>query len=217
MKVQNIAAIKIASIFGVLGGIGGGIHGVGEVLQGNITPLSMFFSSWTQGPIAMYLDGDPALSLIQNMLVTGIITLIISAICIIYSTGIYINKCSGKLLIALSVIMLLVGGGVGPPILVLLAGFAALGIHSSYLWWQKHLHGQLGNLLAMLWPWIFTVCTLNGMFLVIGHVIAVYFFAPVRADIFQYSFLFPVFSVLLSIITGIAYDISKQEENLSNS
>lgn len=33
----NPAAKSIASTFGVLGGLGGMVHGVGEVLQGDIT------------------------------------------------------------------------------------------------------------------------------------------------------------------------------------
>ena len=212
VQIHNTAASKISSIFGVLGGLGGIVHGVGEVLQGNVLTDSFFFSSWTQGPIAIYLDGDPAFSLIPNLLITGILTLLFSAATIIYALLIYRNKIKGRLLIILSIIMLLVGGGVGPPILTLLAGLAALGVGSSYLWWRQHLPRQVQRVFTMIWPWVFGLCVGNGVFLVVGHVIAVYFFAPVSAVIFQNSFFFAVVLLALSIITGIAHDISNQDE-----
>lgn len=209
--IMNAAAKKIAATFGVLGGLGGVVHGIGEVLQGNISPSGFFISSWAQGPIATYLDGDPAITLIPNLLITGILALVVSIATIIHSIVFINKKRHGKILILLSVIMLFVGGGVGPPVLALLAGVAALGVNSAYFWWRTLLHKKIRSVLAMLWPWIFAVCMLNGIFLVVGHVIAVYFFAPVSAGVFQNSFYISVVLVILSIITGIAYDISKQE------
>ncbi|MFA6904114.1 MAG: hypothetical protein WC236_13645 [Gallionellaceae bacterium] len=203
------AAKAIALVFGILGGLGGIVHGVGEVLQGNIKPDEMFFSSWTQGPIALYLDGDPAFSVIPNFFVTGVFTLVVSTLVVLWSCVFIEKKHGGFVLISLSIAMLLVGGGVGPPTLALLAGISGVGINATYSWWRVHLNKNIQHILGTLWPWIFGVCVVNGLFLVIGHVIAVYFFAPVNAEIFQYSFLFAVLSLIVSIIAGIGYDISR--------
>jgi len=49
----NIGAARIvASIFGVLAGLGGVTHGIGETLQGNMAPNGIMINSWTEGPIA---------------------------------------------------------------------------------------------------------------------------------------------------------------------
>ncbi|MDH5387178.1 MAG: hypothetical protein OEY06_01870 [Gammaproteobacteria bacterium] len=205
------AAKAIASVFGVLGGLGGIVHGVGEVLQGNIKPDGMLFSSWAQGPIALYLDGDPAFTIIPNFLITGILTLLISTLVVSWSCIFIEKKHGGFILILLSIAMLLVGGGIGPPTLALLAGISGLGINASYLWWRVHLNENIRLILAASWPWVFGVCVVNGVFLVIGHVIAVYFFAPVKAEIFQYSFFFAVLSLVISIVAGVGFDMSRRE------
>jgi len=54
---QRNAARIVASIFGVLAGLGGLTHGIGEVLQGNVAPSGIVINSWTQGPIATNMGG----------------------------------------------------------------------------------------------------------------------------------------------------------------
>jgi hypothetical protein len=208
-KIQTInsAAGYTASIFGILAGLGGIVHGIGEVFQGNAVADKFFFKSWTEGPIAMYVDGDPAFSLIRNLLFTGILTLFISSAVIVWSIVFIKNKYSGLVLLLLSIMMLLFGGGVGPPVIGILAGIAGLGITSSYPRLRIVLTGKTRKGLALIWPWIYGVCVANGIFLVIGHVVAVYLFAPVRSQLFLNSFLLAVFLLTLSIITGIAYDL----------
>lgn len=69
---HGFALRATAVCFGILGALGGLVHGVGEVLQGAVKPAGVFIASWAEGPIARYLDGDPALTLIPDMLATGI-------------------------------------------------------------------------------------------------------------------------------------------------
>ena len=204
------AAKAIAMSFGILGALGGMVHGVGEVRQGPIEPAGMFISSWTQGPIALYFDGDPAITLIPNLLYTGIMTLLISIIMVIYSVAFLEKKHSGLVLIILSVVLLIVGGGVGPPTLSLLAGIAGLGINSRHTWWRKHVKGNLQYFLSKAWPFVFLACLANGLFNVVGHVIAAYYFAPASAEVFLNSFLLAIPLLLTSIISGISYDSKEQ-------
>jgi hypothetical protein len=42
---QRSAARIVASIFGVLAGVGGLTHGIGEVLQGNVAPSGIVINS----------------------------------------------------------------------------------------------------------------------------------------------------------------------------
>lgn len=211
--LTNISPARIvASVFGVLAGLGGIIHGIGEVLQGNVAPDGIWIYSWTQGPIATNMGGEPGITIVPNLLVTGILTLIVSLIVIIWAAVFVRRKNGGRILLLLSGIMLLVGGGVGPPIIGILAGVAGLGIDAPLSWWHKHLPVSLRRFLAALWPWIFGIAVINGVFLVIGSVILVYFFDLNNPDLFTNSFFFAVVSLLLMIFTGRAYDIQRDQE-----
>ena len=212
--LANISAAKIAaSIFGVLAGLGGLTHGIGEVLQGNVAPDGIWIYSWTQGPIATNMGGEPGITIIPNLLVTGILTIIVSLIVVILAAAFVQRKNGGWILIILSVIMLFVGGGVGPPIIGILAGVAGLGINAPLSWWRKNLSVNLRRFLAALWPWIFGIAVVNGVFLFIGSVILVYFFDLNNPDLFTNSFFFAVVSLLLVIFTGRAYDIRRQTKS----
>jgi len=206
------AARIVASIFGVLAGLGGLTHGIGEVLQGNIAPDGIWIYSWTQGPIATNMGGEPGITLIPNLLATGILTIIVSLIIIIWAAAFVQRKNGGRILLLFSVILLLVGGGVGPPIIGILAGMAGTGIEAPLTWWSKHLSVNLGRFLATLWPWIFSITVINGVFLVIGSVILVYFFNLNNPDLFTNSFFFVVISLLLTIFAGVVYDIQRDQE-----
>ena len=206
--LNNVSAAKLtASIFGILSGLGGLTHGVGETLQGNVSPDGTIINSWTQGPIAAYMDGDPGMTIVPNLLITGILTIIVSLTLIVWSVAFVHRKNGGMIQICLSTAMLLVGGGFGPPTIGVLAGVAGLGINSRHIWWRTHLSVNIRSTLARLFPWVFGVCVINGVFLVIGSLILVYLFAFNNPDLFVNSFFFAVSSLLLSIITGIAYDI----------
>ena len=200
------AAKSIAMSFGLLGALGGMVHGVGEVLQGAIEPAGVFVSSWTQGPIALYFDGDPAITLIPNMLLTGVITLFVSLFMAVFSIAFMEKKHAGLVLILLSFLLLLVGGGIGPPTLSLFAGIAGLGINAKHSWWRRHVKGRVQFFLSRAWPFVFLACLSNGIFNVIGHVVAAYFFAPASGELFLNSFLMAIPLLLASIITGTAYD-----------
>jgi hypothetical protein len=123
------------------------------------------------------------------------------------------NRNGGRILILLPVIMLLVGGGFGPPIIGLLAGVAGTGIGTPSTWWRERLSANVRRLLATLWPWIFGIAAINGVFLVIGSVILVYFFDLNNPDLFTNSFFFSVLSVLSTIFIGRAYDIQRSEQS----
>jgi hypothetical protein len=206
------AAKATASIFGILAGLGGLTHGIGEVLQGNVAPDGIWIYSWTQGPIATNMGGEPGITIVPNLLVTGILTIIVSLIVILWAAAFVQKKNGGRIILLLSVIMLLVGGGVGPPIIGILAGVAGTGIEAPLTWWRKHLSVNYRHVLAQLWPWIFGVTVINGVFLCVGSVILVYLIDLNNPDLFVKSFFFAVVSLLLTIFTGVAYDMQRNQE-----
>jgi hypothetical protein len=96
--------------------------------------------------------------------------------------------------------------------IIQLAGVAGMGIEKPSTWWHQHLPESFRHFLAILWPWVFGVTAINGVFLVIGSVILVYFFDLNKPFLFLNSFYFSILSLLLTVFTGRAYDIQKGEE-----
>lgn len=201
------AARLTASLFGVGIGFAGLVHGIGEVLQGNIAPSGMVIDSWTTGPIASNLGGEPAMTIVPNLLITGILAIGVSLVIMIWAALFVQRKNGGSILILLSIMLLLVGGGFAPPIMGILAGIAGTGINVSHGWWRKHLSVNMRRVLASLWPWVFGACAINGLFLVLGSVVFVYLFGLNQPDLFVASFFAAVVLLVLSILTGIAHDL----------
>lgn len=117
---KTSAARLTASIFGVLAALGGIRHGIGEVLQGNVPAGGIIIESWTQGPLAATMGGEPGMTIVPNMLATGILGLIVSSVLVVWAAAFVQRKNGGRILILLSVAMLLLGGGFGPPIIGIL-------------------------------------------------------------------------------------------------
>ena len=210
-KIAFSAAKGTALVFGILAGLGGLTHGIGEVLQGNARPDGIIINSWTQGPIATNMGGEPGMTIVPNLLVTGILTILVS-LSVIVCAAFVRNKKGGRLLLLLSVFMLLVGGGFGPPIIGILAGLAGTAIGKPSAWWIERRSVAARRLLGTVWPWIFGLAVINGVFLVIGSLILVYFFDLNNPDLFTNSFFFSILSLLLTITIGRAYDAQKDAQ-----
>jgi hypothetical protein len=121
---RRISAARCTALtFGILAGLGGLTHGIGEALQGNVRPGGIIIESWTQGPIATHMGGEPGMTIVPSLLVTGILNILVSVAVVVWSLLVR-NRNGGRILIGLSVAMLLVGGGFGPPIIGILAGVA---------------------------------------------------------------------------------------------
>lgn len=210
-KTAFSAARGTAWVFGILAGLGGLTHGIGEVLQGNVRPDGIIINSWTEGPIATNMGGEPGMTVIPNLLVTGILTILVSLAVIVCAAFVRDRK-GGRILLLLSVFMLLVGGGFGPPIIGILAGVAGTGIGRPSAWWRERRSTVVQHFLGSVWPWIFGVAVVNGVFLVIGSVVLVYFFDLNNPDLFTSSFFFSILSLALTITIGRAYDAKKDAQ-----
>jgi len=111
-----------ASALGIFAGIGGPVHGPGEILQGNVAPSNIVFQAW---PSLRALNGEPAMTIIPNLLVTGILAIIVGVLLSVWSAKFVSRKHSGLVMILLSIALLLVGGGLIPPLFGITAGVVA--------------------------------------------------------------------------------------------
>lgn len=199
-----------ASLFGVLAGLGGLRHGVGEIFQGNVPTGGLFIESWAEGPFALYMEGEPGLTIIPNMLATGILAVVFSVAVIAWAAPAVRWRRYGLVLSLLSLGMLLFGGGVGPPVVGLLAGAAGTTVNAPLNWWRTHLSTKARRLLAALWPWVFGIAALNGIFLFVASFLLVWYLHVDNSDLFLGSFYLAVLSALATIVTGIAYDLERR-------
>jgi len=200
------ATRSVAASFGVLAGIAGLEHGYFEILQGNTTPLGLMFPSMGPPcvPEKIWNACEPAMTVLPNFLVTGILTIILGLLILVWSAVFIQRKNGGIVLILLSVALLMFGGGFFPPIIAFVGGLAGTKIN-------RPLTGsptRLTRFAAKLWPWslvIFVGWTL-------GQFPFGYFFNDFLQSIMVISLLVILTSLPLAVYTAYAYDASVERD-----
>jgi hypothetical protein len=142
----------VAATFGILAGIAGLGHGVTEILQGDVRPASFMFASIGAPcvPGEAWHACEPAMTLLPNLLMAGILTVLMGLLVILWSVAFVQRKNGGSLLILLSVILLLVGGGFFPPLIGIAGGIAGSRINKPI---GDKPAGGLARFTSRLWPW----------------------------------------------------------------
>jgi hypothetical protein len=199
--------------FGALAGLAGIEHGVGEILQGNVAPDGVVILSWPDSDLFGVLDGEPAMTLVPNLLVTGILAILASLVFLLWVT-IFIHRPHGGLvLLLLSLVVLLVGGGFGPPLLGLILGVAATRLQAQLAWWRSHLPRGARRLLSTLWPWAFGGSLVAWLALLPGSILVDYFIGVPNPDDTIAGLTLTAFgSLLVTIVAAVARDLERQSE-----
>jgi hypothetical protein len=102
--------------------------------------------------------------------------------------------------------MLLVGGGVGPPVVGMLAGWPGHALGSLGRSWPARLPASMRRALASAWPAVFAVAVANGLFLFVISLVLLYAFDVTNADLFLWSFYLAVVLLVGTSICAIARD-----------
>lgn len=141
------SATRIAVVaFGLVISMAGLEHGIGEILQGPIAPPDIVFKSWPDTPAFDVLTGEPAMTILPNLLVTGTLTMVLSIAFAAWTVG-YAHRSRGPIgLLVLSILLLLVGGGIAPPIIGVVLALAATRMGAS-----AHAPGRLARRIAPAW------------------------------------------------------------------
>ncbi len=150
--MKNATRITV-STFGALVGVAGIEHGIGEILQGNVTPESLMILSWPgEGPFRV-LGGEPALTVIPNLFVAGLLTVLVSLLFLAVAVR-FIETRHGPILLALlSVAMFLMGGGLFPPVFGIILAAVATRIPGRKDQRPRRLPLVLRNLAGHVWPY----------------------------------------------------------------
>ena len=83
-----------ASAFGVYAGLLGMEHGFFETLQGNVVPKSVRIRAVSPWELSFPFGHEPALTLVPNLVLTGILAMIVGLSVIVWSTA-FIQKKGG--------------------------------------------------------------------------------------------------------------------------
>lgn len=200
----------VASTFGLLAGLGGLEHGIGETLQGNRTPAGLVIASWPESDVMRSLGGEPAMTIAPNLLVAGVLTILVAFAILAWTIAFLPGKHGGLSLMLLSMILLLVGGGFGPPLFGLIAGLVATRINAPLTWWRAHLSVSMQRILASLWSWSYALCLAAWLLVLPGVPIISYFFPLVDAGVIYRLILLAFGSLLATVVLGFVHDSYSQ-------
>lgn len=203
-------ATKIfTSTFGVIMALAGLEHGIGEVLQGNVAPKGVMILSWPDSAFFRNLGGEPAMTVLPNRLMTGILAILFSLLLLVWATFFVHRKNGGLIMILLSIAMLLMGGGIFPPVFGIITGAVGTKINAPLTWWRTHLPISFRRFLSKLWAWSYAACILAWVSVFpIAYFFGVNDPTPILVILF-----FALGTFILTIFSGFAYDVERQTES----
>ncbi len=150
------------------------------------------------------------MTVIPNLLVTGILAILLSLALLVWATLFVQRKHGALVMILIAIAMLLAGGGIFPPILAILIGVVASRIHSPLTGWRTHLSPGARQFLAGLWPWSFAACVIAWPLMFAGPALLGYFFGAARSDLVWVLLLAALGTLLSTVLTGFAHDAREQ-------
>ena len=209
----NRATRTVSATMGVLVGLAGIDHGFFEMLQGNLAPNSMMIEAIGTAQRFWPYGVETALTVIPNLLISGILSIILGVLVIIWSITFIDRKFAAGVLLLLCIMLFLVGGGFAPIFMAVIASLAASQIHSPLNFWRAILPGSLRRFLASTWQ-IFLVSlvvlfVISVELAIFGWPLTLYMVPETLLSLlFDLGYIMIAF-MLLSLLAGFAFDIQQ--------
>ena len=205
---MNRSVKTAAMVFGIFAGGASIEHGVFEILQGPARPESIMIASMGPpcDPALVWNACEPAITVIPSFLVSGILSVTVGLITLIWALAFLNRKRGGLVLLGLSIVMLLVGGGIFPPLIGIVGGAVGTRIDR-----QLKPPGRAAGFFAALWPWTMIVFSVW----LLAQWIVGYFFNDFILNSIWGILLIPVLIILLIVLSPIAafaYDKRKDDK-----
>lgn len=148
-RLARDGSLRITTAFlGIYAGLLAIQHGISEIMQGSRVPEGLLINAIGPPcqPEAAWHACFPALTLIPNLLVTGIAAILVGLGMAVWAAAFVGRKRGGLVLGALSLLALLVGGGFVPVFIGMVAAAASRGLG------RPPAQPRFG-FLAVVWPW----------------------------------------------------------------
>jgi hypothetical protein len=113
-------------VLGVVAALSALTNGIGALLQQDSRADSLLIQAWPRVDAFAPLNGEPALTSVADLKVSGALTVLVALILAWRSVRVQPTRFDALVLIALSVLLLIMGGGFRPPMLALLLGLTVL-------------------------------------------------------------------------------------------
>jgi len=205
------ATKTVATWFGIAAGGAGIEHGIFEILQGNTTPDSLMIASMGPPcvPEEIWNACEPAMTIIPNFLITGILATIIGLVILIWSIFFIQRKYGGLGLILLSIALLLFGGGLFPPLIGIVGGVTGVKLNKSLTGKQP---GAITRFAAKLWPWPLAIF----LSWILGQWVLGYFFNDFMQQAMYFGLVLIFVTLPLSVYSAYAVDLQSSLEGDKN-
>lgn len=162
------ATRRVVAVLGALVGVAGIEHGIGEMLQGPGRPDGLLIESWPHVPALEVLSGEPAMTVIPNLWVTGVLALAVGLALAVWAVGFATRRHGGTVLIGMSVLLLLFGGGLLPPLMGIV-----LGVVAAHTGTRRHrMPGPFLRRLSPAWPFFLGAALVGYLGLMPGMLLA---------------------------------------------
>lgn len=167
-RPTSSATRTVVGVLGALVGAAGIEHGVGEILQGPVRPDGLLITSWPDAAALEVLSGEPAMTVIPDLRVTGVLAVVVGLALAVWAIAFATRHHGGAVLIGLSILLLLVGGGLAPPAMGVVLGVIAAHAGGE----RQQRPGPLSRRLAPAWPWLLAAALIGYLGLMPGMVLA---------------------------------------------
>jgi len=206
--VRDARQLTLSSM-GAIVAVAGFEHGLGELLQGSVAPGGLVIQSWPDSEFYASLGGEPAMTLIPNLAVSGLLTMAVSVALFIWFVWFVGRPYSAVVIVGLSVALLLVGGGFGPPVLGLILAVAATRVRSTLPWWRERCPARPREALSAAWPSLLAGSIVTWLAMLFG-VAALAYFLGLENVAFTFGLLLTAFILLpLALVSSMARDATK--------
>lgn len=173
-RAMGSATRITVGVFGTIAGLAGIEHGVGEIRQGSVAPEGVVFESWPDSELFRILAGEPAMTVVPNLLLAGVLTVFVSLLFTAWAIAFMDKTYGGWILVAVSVLLLLVGGGFGPPLLGTILGVAAIRAQNPRR--SVRAESRAGRVLTRSWPWLMGAAVASWLTVMPGTVLLSFYF-----------------------------------------
>ncbi len=214
--LYNRATRITATTLGILVGLAGVDHGIFEIMQGSVRPAGVMIEAI--GPAQRFWEygTETALTVVPNFLISGILSVILGIVVVIWS-GWFVDKKGGAaILMGLSILLFLVGGGFAPIFMALIASLTATRIHAPLSFWRKLTPGIVGRFLGAIWLAVLVffvlVFVISVEIAIFGWPLTAFFDAEAAFGYLNTIALWMVVLMVLSAITAFARDIQEQDQ-----
>jgi hypothetical protein len=142
------------------------------------------------------------MTIVPNLAVTGVLAILVSVALAAWAVWFAQRRHGGLMLIGLSVLLLLVGGGIAPPLIGVVAAVVGTGIGRE----PSNDAGTLTRAMAAAWPWALIACVIGYLSLVPGVVLLSEFAGFDNAYVVSALTAFAFTTLILSLVSARAAD-----------